>query len=393
MREILIIDENQARRAALRAELAGGDLMVGGECGPGPEAFNLAREIHPAAIIVSLEEPMVRSLKTIEALSSSLPECPIVAISSASSSAMMRKAMLAGAKDFLGRPFQKGELVDSLRTVIQHTENRRLARQVRSGEHPVEQGCTIAVFAPKGGVGATTLAINLGVSMAEAKHNVALVDLNTNVGGADVMLNLTPQHTLTDVTDALDQMDGDLLRTYMTQHPSGLHILAAPADPGARGPASQGLEDLLALMAATYEYVLLDVPTRFDEQVEQVLRNSTYVLLLTSLEVASVRTAKRHLDTMKNWEFARDKIKVVMNVVNTANSVGKADIEGVLGFPVFWQVPYDPQVAVATQTGQSLLDLCPKSKTTQAITSLHYALTGIKPVDGGGSPFRLFGRK
>ncbi len=206
------------------------------------------------------------------------------------------------------------------------------------------------------------------------------------------MLNLLPQQTLQDVAEGLDQMDSELLKTYMTGHPSGLQVLASPSRPLGKGALNpDDVLDTLRLVASTYEYVIADVPTSFDEQTERVLRASTYILLVTSLEVASIRAAKRYLDAMKHWEFARDKIKIIMNAANSANSVGKSDIEEVLGFPVFWKIPYDTNAGMASQVGQSLIELHPNSKATQSISALHYALTGIRPSEKKG-PFRLFGK-
>ncbi len=392
MKEVLIVEEQVQARSQLRQELAGLEVVVVGETGPGPEAFNLARELRPAAVLVGLQEPLVRPLQTIEALSSSLPECPVIALSSSTNPTTMRKAMLAGARDFLGMPVQRAELRRAIDLVVKQAENRRVSRQVRSS-HPVEQGCLITVVGPKGGIGKTTMAINLGVSMARSRHNVALVDLDTHVGAAAVMLDLMPRQGIMDLAQSLDQADVELLKTFMTPHPSGLHLLAAPLHPAAG--EDLGWEDLsaiLGLVTATYEYVVVDLPTVVDQRVERVLRLSTYILLLTSLEVAGIRVTKRHLETMRHWEFAEDKIKLVVNVANAANSVAKTDIEAALDFPVFWNVPYDPHVAMASQAGQSLVELHPTSRAAQAITSLHYALTGVKPVEARGRSWNPFQR-
>lgn len=391
MKDVLIIDEQPHSRAQVRQELAGMDIAIVGETGPGPEAFNLAQELRPSVVLVSMEEPLVRSLKTIEALSNNLPECPVIALSSSASATTMRKAMLAGARDFLGKPVQRGELRHAIDVVVKHTENRRLSRQVRS-DHPVEQGCIMTVFGPKGGIGKSTLATNLAVSMAKARHNVALIDLDTQVGAAAVMLDLMPRQTIADLAENLDQADGEMLKTFMTPHPSGLHVLAAPLNPAVGDEIDPpDLGHILDLAAATYEYVVIDLPTYVDERVERALRASTYILLVTSLEVAAIRVAKRHLETMKHWEFAQDKIKLVVNVANSANSIGSQDIEDVLGFPVFWKIPYDPHVGMACQVGQSLVDLHPHAKATQSISALHYALTGVRPLEAKGfkwNPFR-----
>ena len=393
--KVLIVDEGRESRAALRRELMGTATNIVGEAGAGPEAFNLAREAQPDVIVASMEEPLVRALKTVETLATNLPGTPIVVVSSLSSQTNMRKAMVAGAADFLSKPLQPGELEAAIETVLKQEEKRRFSRNL-SANDSIEVGSIITVFGPKGGIGKTTLAINLAISVANAKHKVVLIDLDTQVGAAAMMLNLKPQKSILDLSQDLQQMDTELLKSYMTYHSSGLHVLAAPLNliQPEENIQPAVLTRILDLVASTYEYVIIDTPPTTNELVMTALQSSTYILMLTSLEVASICVAKKHLEMMKSWDFVRDKVKIIMNVANSANSLDKTDIADTLGLPVFWKIPHDANVGLASQMGQPLIEVNPKSKAIQSISDMHYALIGLKPLENNRIKFSLpFGRK
>lgn len=383
MIQVLIVDESPGSRAGLRSMLTGADVGVVGETVPGPEGMHLARELRPDIVLLNMEEPLVRALKTLEALVTNFPEIPVIAISSLSSRDSMRKAMLGGARDFLTKPLNRTELLDALETVVRQEEKRQLFRDARVSTEP-EHGSIVAVFGPKGGVGKSTLAVNLSIAMARAKQRVALLDLDIDEGADAILLNLKPEKSLLDLPSSLSQSDPELLKSYMTPHSSGLQLLAAPPQlvPLDQGKVPADFPKLLEAMAAIYEYVVVDTPAVVNDDVRVLLRAATYVLMVTSLEVPSISLVKKYLDTMRGWEFARDKIKVVTNVANCSNSVKQGDIEDFLGIPVFCTIPHDTKVGEANQQGNPLVESNPHSKAAEAINGLHYTLTGLKPSQG-----------
>ena len=393
--QVLIVDESPGSRAGLRTMLAGADVAVVGETIPGPEGFSLARDLKPDVVLLNIEEPLVRAMRTLETLVTNFPDLPVIAISSLPGREPMRKAMLAGARDFLAKPLNRLELREALETVVRQEEKRALFRQARVSAAP-DQGSIVAVFGPKGGVGKSTVAVNLAIAMAKAQQRVVLVDLDVDAGADALMLNVTPTKSIFDLPTNLSSSDPELLKGYMTQHPSGLHLLAAPLNLVSQQEQNAIVGDwpkLLDALTSTYEYVVVDTPSTANEVVHTLLRSATYVLVMTSLEVPSISVVKKYLETMRGWEFARDKIKVVMNVANSSNSVKKTDIEEFLGMPVFWTIPNDPKVGEANQRGKPLVELSPHSKAAEAITGLHYTLTGLKPkAQGGMNILRGLGR-
>jgi len=392
---VLIIDETPEGRAQLRKEAMAAGISVVSEATSSQEGFSRANELRPDAFLVSVEEPVARGLHDIETLAVALPDIPIIAVSTKNNRELTRKAVLAGARDAVGRPLRSEDLAETLDIVVRQAEKRRL-NQSNPSLAGLTRGTVVSVFGPKGGIGKSTLAINLGVCVSSAnKERAILVDLDTQIGAAAVMLNLTPQRTILDLAQNVRHMDMDLVKGYVTTHSSGLDVLAAPvwSGPGAEELDEDLIEQLLGFLAAHYDYVIVDTPPRLDPVIYRTLQMSTYILLLTSLEVASIYACKRVLEKIGSWEFAKDKIKVVLNAPNNANSLGPIDVEEVLGYPVFWTLPHDINVATASQLGEPVVKSHPNSKASQAIVQLHYTLSGSPQGAGKGLGNMLKGWK
>ena len=387
---VLIIDEAEERRTALRKEVSTW-LSVVGEASSAQEAYSLASEIGPDALVLHVEEPLARSLRQIETLAMALPNYPIIALCGKKDHELWRKAVRAGARDVLSLPLLAEEVRETVQALAQHGEKRRLG-QSGAQPHQFAQGTVVSVFGPKGGVGKSTLAVNLGVCIASGQHRTLLVDLDTQVGAAAVLLNLMPKKSYLDLAQNMRHLDREMLRTFVTPHSSGLDVLAAPLalQPEEDALNADEVEQLLGFLASQYDYLIVDMPPLLHGAALRALQMSTYILMMTSLEVASIQACKRVLEVIGSWEFAKDKIKVIVNTPNSANSLGADDIAEVLGYPVFWNLPHDAHVAAASQMGQPVVQAHPNSKTAQAIKELHYTLAGVeRPRQSGlGGLFR-----
>ncbi|HKZ50304.1 MAG TPA: response regulator, partial [Dehalococcoidia bacterium] len=232
---VIIIDPELDRRAEVQKLLALGRFAVLGESGYGIEAVSLTRETTPDLIVLAVEGQTARAQKTLESLNNAFPELPVVVYSSSTDPATIRQTMVAGARDYLLWPLKEEELGQSLRAVLEQEERRRL-RMTGEVEAPPSQGTTITVFGAKGGIGKTTIATNLAVSLSrQVQQSVCLVDLDTRFGDVALMLNLQPERTFADLflNHQIEELNRELVREYLTPHPSGIQVLAAPTRPTA----------------------------------------------------------------------------------------------------------------------------------------------------------------
>ncbi|HVG00119.1 MAG TPA: response regulator, partial [Chloroflexia bacterium] len=221
------------------------DIEVVGTAGSGPEALELCRKLLPDVVLMDINMPEMDGIKAAELLSSELPGIGIIMMSVQGEQDYLRRAMLAGAREFLIKPFSGDDLVRAIRHVYRLESGKRAMAMAASqvpmygtmqlnGQHPDDprQGKVLTVVSPKGGVGRTTVACNLAVALKLATgKKVALVDASLYFGDVGVMLNLLSNKTLVDVVEHIDEMDTDLLNDIMTTHSSGVKVLLAPPQP------------------------------------------------------------------------------------------------------------------------------------------------------------------
>jgi len=376
--KILLVDDAPDSRANVKRLLTAGGLTVAGEAGTGTEAVGIVRDVRPDAIIISLEEPVARPLKVIETLTIAAPETPVIAVSSLMDKEYLRRAMVAGARDFLAQPLSPEELETTITSVVETDRKRRsLSNDVLENG---SRGEIIAVYSGKGGIGKTTLATNLSVGMAleaKQKQRVAVVDLDLLFGDVAIMLDVTPERTVGDLVPLIEKLDPDLLRSFLHVHTSGLKVLCAPTrveDSEALNP--DRIRRILDVVARTFDYVIVDLPRTLDDRVVTTLDLANTVWLVTNYGVPTLKSTKMCLDTFRGWQYSEDKLKLVINHANRMNGLAPGEAERALDYPVFWKVPADAAVANASNQGKPFVQGQAATKIAQNVTGLAATLMG-----------------
>ena len=376
--KVLLVDDGPDSRVTLKRLLSGSAFAVAGESGAGAEAVALARESRPDAILVSLEEPVARPLKSIETLTIAAPETPVVVVSSLGDKDYLRRAMVAGARDFIGQPLTEDELEKTITTVVDTERKRRSLSQdvLENGQ----RGELIAVYAGKGGIGRTTIATNLAVAIsveAKQKQRVAIVDLDMLLGDVAIMLDVTPERTIADLVPLIDKLDPELLRSFLHVHSSGIKVLCAPTrveDSEVLNP--DRVRRILDVLVRTFDYVIVDLPRTLDDRVVTTLDMANMVLLLTTYDVPALKSTKVCLDTLRGWRYTEDKLKLVINHANRPNGLAPGEAERALDYPIYWKVPSDYAVAGSSNQGKPFVQAQPAAKIAQNLTGLGATLMG-----------------
>jgi pilus assembly protein CpaE len=267
---VLIVDDLSETRENVRKLLQfEPDLEVVGQVGTGDEAIQLARQHRPDIVLMDINMPGTDGIRASQEITRSVPEAQIIIMSVQSEADYLRRAMLAGARDFLMKPFSGDELVKAVRDVHHSRPAIRMpapaARQTGHDDRPgrpqaaVEEGKIIAVFSPKGGAGCTTIVTNVAVALASQGYGVLVVDGSLQFGDVGVMLNLKPKRTIIDVIERIDELDQDLVSSVAQPHASGLRALLSPPRPEMAELVKEGhLKRLLKLLAQLYDYVIVD---------------------------------------------------------------------------------------------------------------------------------------
>jgi pilus assembly protein CpaE len=378
--KVIIVDQDENRRVDLQKMVALAGLAVLGEAGYGIEAVSLAKETQPDAVLVSLEEPIPRAIQTVEALSDLLPQAPIVVYSTKKEPETIRKAMLAGAKDYLSVPLKDEEVMQSLHAVLSHEERRR-QRLAGEAEEPVACGTVITVFGAKGGIGKTTISTNLAAALVQKTNaSVVLVDMDTRFGDVAVLMDIPAERSISDLALAEEeQITKEMLQDCLYTHNTGVTILPAPIRPADWRHIHAGhIERVVNLLAQTYDYVILDTPGTFNDIVARCLEQATILLLVSTVDLASLKDTLLALDMLRSWNYPQEKLKLVVNSTNDASNIQPSEVKGMVGRDVFKFIPYDRTVSTATQLGMPLVISDPTSKAAECICQMADALSGTQ---------------
>jgi pilus assembly protein CpaE len=282
--------------------------------------------------------------------------------------------MVAGARQFLQMPPNTEEV---LRAVYQ-VHDTTAARRSLSGRGAVasaapREGQIIAVFSPKGGVGCTTVGTNLAVAIKhEAGMRVALVDGALTFGDVGVFLDLAPTRSIMDLQVPSEQMDAGFVETALVTHErSGIKVLLAPQRPElADMVTGELLRRTITLLRERHEYVIVDTCSALDERVLTALETADKIVLVISLELSAIKSAKIFLEVADLLKFPPEKILLVVTRATATTGVTVPDIEAALGRPVDLRIPVDERTARAVNEGDPIALSARHTPAAQAIAQL-----------------------
>lgn len=375
----IIIDQNPAVRADVQKMLALSGYAVLGEAGYGIEAVSLAKDTTPDIVLVSLEEPLVRAFQTVAALVDLLPQAAIIVYSNSKDSNTVRKAMLAGAKDYLPAPLKEEELIESLHKVLAQEERRR---QRLSGEaaEPRASGTVLTVFGAKGGIGKTTIASNLAASIVlSTNSSVVLVDLDTRFGDVAILMDIPVERSIADLAIQEEEITKEMVQACLYTHNTGVFVLPAPIRPMDWRHVHAGhIEQIMNVLAQTYDYVILDTPGTFNDIVARALELANVVLLVATVDLTSMKDTLLALDMLRSWNFPQERVKLIVNNTNEVTPMQSSEVKRMLGREVFWTIPYERAISTLTQLGLPLVVAKPDAKAAESMKQLAMALSGAK---------------
>jgi pilus assembly protein CpaE len=268
--------------------------------------------------------------------------------------------MLAGARDFLTKPFSGDELVATIRRVYEMGESRRRAMPAMQPTSAVPmtatagpqrpEGKIIAVFAPKGGVGCTTVAVNLAIALHQAtQESTVLVDASLQFGDIAVLLDLKPTHSIADVVHQIDEMDSTLLDTVLTPHSTGVKVLLAPPRPEmADLVAAEHLQRILEQLKRQFGYVVVDTWTSLHDSVLLVLDSADLVVLPTTPDISSLRNVRLFFEVTEQLDYPPEKMALVLNKADRRSGIRAADIQESIKHPVIAEIPLDDAAALTS---------------------------------------------
>ena len=298
------------------------------------EATRSAKEVDPE-VVVLLADALEASdpIVTIEEVTDTVPGASVIVLT-ADTKYTVRDYQAAGARDCLPPPYERDLLTASITQAYQleRRQRDRIARMLGLG--PLKHRCrVIAVHGAKGGVGATTIAVNLAIALRKlTNERVALVDSALQTGDVGVSLNIVGGAGIDDLIPNLNELDSDLFDRVLSSHPSGVKVLLAPRD--VERSDSIGADEMRRIntvMASLFDYIIIDTPATLDGASIAALDYCDHIVLVTTPDVVSLKNAGRFLQLSRRLGYPADKVMLAVNRVGITQAVPLADVERNLG--------------------------------------------------------------
>jgi pilus assembly protein CpaE len=245
----------------------------------------------------------------------------------------------------------------------------------------------VTVFGTKGGVGRTTLAVNLAVALAARGLRTALLDLHLDWGNAAMYLRGSPPRPYGELLAEARRLDAELLQSFMIKHRTGVHLLAAPPKPEmAEFVSAEHVGAIVARAREGFDRVVVDTPPGFADTVFPALEGADHLLLVTTPDVPALRNARTALAVLDMLQVGRARTRLVVNRASAAYGVRRSDVEATLGLPVWSALPTDgPAVIRSANEGLPVVQAIPHSRFARAVAALARQLA---PADARARPSR-----
>jgi pilus assembly protein CpaE len=314
----------------------------------------------PALLMMELEDNPEETFSLIREMGKLNKGTEIFLTGSKLDSVLLLEAMRAGAKEFLAQPIQKQEVVDAIGRFLE-----RVSAQGSKADGQRKSGKVLAFFGGKGGVGTTSIAVNVAAAIKALPSNpsVVLVDVNQHGGDLPLYLDLQPNHSFRDIATDLSRLDQAFLIRVLTKTELGIQVLPSGYDDLSTGRLNPDcVEATLRLLQANFDYVILDCGHVLDLTTKKALELATLILVTSTLMVPVVHRTKRILELLRGSGFPSNKIRLVMNRFLAAEQDVLKETEEILKQKAFWLFPNDyPSASQAVNSGKPMIDVAPRS--------------------------------
>ncbi|MBI2845858.1 MAG: response regulator [Chloroflexi bacterium] len=339
------------------------DIEVVGSANNGQQAIESSKSLRPDIVLMDINLPDLDGIQAAEQITAAAPRTQIIMMSVQSEADYLRRSMLAGAREFLTKPFSSDELITAIRRVYE-LRPRVVATTptitppgvgVMVAPIPEKLGQILLIYSPKGGTGASTLAVNLSIALAEeTKEKVALVDGNLQFGDLGVLLNLRPDRTIADLSTQIEGLDIEMVETAMQPHPSGIRVLLAPPRPEMADLVTpEHVRRILSLLQRQYSFVVVDTWSLLHDLTLSVMDLAQKIILVITPDIPAIKNAKLFFDVIEALGYGAEKVMLILNRSNLRSAIPEQDIAASIKHPVAARIPND-EVAVLTASNQGV---------------------------------------
>lgn len=394
---VLLISKIERNINVLRQMIDDPEIVIIGESNGGSLALDKIENTSPNVIVMVFGEGDTDVLNLAERIIFHRPRTFVILVAENLEVEIMQSALKAGCHNIIEMPQTSKEMNEYIKSVY-NNETLRL-KSIGQKDNLVWSSTVITVFGAKGGLGKSTIAANLAVGLAQNRKKVVLIDLDLQFGDLHIFMDLDPKETITELVQDTAAQSIDSVRSYMTVHSSGVHVLCAPRSPEyAELISAEKIMSLLSLLRSYYDYVVIDTAPSFSEVNITALESSSYIFFVTGLDISILKNSKLSIALLESLQLT-DKVRVIVNRAVDMNSISIDDVQKIIGYSIWAKIPSDYKVAVtALNRGVPFVIGASNSKLAQALTSMINSLLSGKINDNsakskGLKKFRLFGKK
>lgn len=320
-------------------------------------------------LVLEVGEDLEREFRRIEAHLALGEDQEVFLTSARPDPEMLVLALRMGAREFFSQPVKEKEIVDAIERYKERRIESRLVRRQR------RRGKIISVLGAKGGVGTTTLAVNLAASLVELdkEKSVALFEMNRVYVEVPLFLDISPNHHWGEIARNLSRLDPTLLMSLMHKHTTGMHVLSSPGNLDEQYAATpEVMEKLLDLMKTLFNYIVVEPGSVMDDVSAKILQMSDVVVLVCILSLPSLANVNRLLKVFFELGYPpENQVKVVVSRFMSKSEISLADAERSINKKVFWKIPNDYRTTLsAINQGKTLAEISKKAPVTREIRRL-----------------------
>ena len=299
----------------------------------------------------------------------------IILFTGEQSSNIFRKAIKINIFDVLEFPFNYGDMKEAIsraRVAIKEITGEKDIPQTEETRAKNKISKNIMIFSSKGGTGKSFIATNLAIDLYnQTKKRVVLVDLNYQSGDIALILDIVPRHTFYDIASIINQLDTEMLSSFLTQHSSGVKILPAPVDPTqSESISTKATVKILDTLAKICDYMVIDAPSNFSENTLALLEKIDFLCMVASMDVTSIKNLKVSLEVVDQLKFPQENTLIIINRANTKVGITTDEIEDTLKRKIDITIPSDRLVTLTINQGNPLISVYPKSTVSKSINKL-----------------------
>ncbi|MFQ5942931.1 MAG: response regulator [Anaerolineales bacterium] len=360
---VLIVDDFAETRENIRKLLQfESDIVVVGAARSGQEAIEIAAETKPDIVIMDINMEDMDGITATEAILTEVPFTQVIILSVQSEQDYMRRAMMAGARDFMVKPPSSEELIATIRRLSVFAHDKRTEFERPAAPAPSEAlpgalggsslrpaGTVLAFYSPKGGVGCTTLATNIALGLDTEETPTVLVDGNLQFGDVSVFLNLQSKYSINDLTTRMDDIDQEILEDVLLLHENGLRVLAAPSRPEMADEVSADqIRTIIQYLRRHFAYVIVDTASTMDDTTLAILDTADLLIAICTPDIPAIKDARHLFDLLHILEFPTQNVCFVLNKMDRKGGISSEAVGENLKREVEAIIPLDERTITAS---------------------------------------------